>query len=303
MEESKTVITGASGWLGRELIRILVGENGISPLNLHLIASTNKKFEINQNVFFTKKHNEIDESQEVENYFDFAFLTREKINILGPKKYIEANIEVINNSVELVRSLKPKNVILSSSGAVYKIGKNWERASNYLYSDLKILQENKLKEVCSEIGANLTIIRIFNISGNGITKINDFAISQFISKALNNEKIFIESNYLVNRRYCDISQLLNTLISATKSGYSGTIDSTGIKIELRDLAKLVIKELNSASKFEAPEVFNGSSPDNYFSDSEDYSTLLRKCRGERIFSIEEQIQKTMTSMIRPRFSK
>jgi N-acetyl-gamma-glutamylphosphate reductase len=96
MEESKTVITGASGWLGRELIRILVGENRISPLNLHLIASTKKKFEINQNVFFTKKHNEIDESQEVENYFDFAFLTREKINILGPKKYIEANIGVIN---------------------------------------------------------------------------------------------------------------------------------------------------------------------------------------------------------------
>ena len=100
MEESKTVITGASGWLGRELIRILVGENRISPLNLHLIASTKKKFEINQNVFFTKKYNEIDESQEVENYFDFAFLTREKINILGPKKYIEANIGVINNSIE-----------------------------------------------------------------------------------------------------------------------------------------------------------------------------------------------------------
>jgi len=303
MEESKTVITGASGWLGRELIRILVGENRISPINLHLIASTKKKFEINQNVFFTKKHNEIDESQEVENYFDFAFLTREKIDILGPKKYIEANSGVINNSVELVRSLKPKNVILSSSGAVYKIGKNWERASNYLYSDLKILQENKLKEVCSEIGANLTIIRIFNLSGNGITKINDFAISQFISKALNNERISIESNYLVNRRYCDISQLLSTFISATKSGYSGTIDSTGIKIELRDLARLVIKELKSASKFEAPEVFSESSPDNYFSDSEDYSTLLRKCRGERMFSIEEQIQKTMTSMIRARFFK
>ena len=29
MEETKTVITGASGWLGRELIRILVEENKI----------------------------------------------------------------------------------------------------------------------------------------------------------------------------------------------------------------------------------------------------------------------------------
>jgi nucleoside-diphosphate-sugar epimerase len=303
MEETKTVITGATGWLGRELIRILIEENRFSPPNLHLVASTKKKFNINQDIFFTKKHNEIDESHEIENYFDFAFLTREKINILGPKKYREANIGVIHNSVRLVKNLKPKNVILSSSGAVYKIGRNWEWGNNYLYSDLKILQETKLKEVCSEIGANLTIIRIFNISGNGITKINDFAISQFINKALNNEKITIESNYLVNRRYCDISQLLNTFISATKSGFSGTIDSTGIKIELRDLARLVIKELNSESKFQAPEALNGSSPDNYFSDSEDYNILLRKYRGERMFSLEEQIQKTMNSMIRARSSK
>jgi nucleoside-diphosphate-sugar epimerase len=303
MEETKTVITGASGWLGRELIRILVEENKISPLNLHLIASTAKKFKINQNEFITKKYNDINESQEIENYFDFAFLTREKINTLGPKKYTEANIGIINNSVELVKNLKPKNVILSSSGAVYKIGKNWKQAGNSLYSDLKILQEAKLKEVCKEIGANLTTIRIFNLSGNGITKINDFAISQFISKALNNEKISIESNYLVNRSYCDISQLLNTFISATKSGYSGTVDSTGIKIELRDLAKLVIKELKSKSKFEAPEVIKGSLPDNYFSDSEDYSILIRKYCGERTFSIEEQIQKTMTSMIKTRITK
>ena len=303
MEETKTVITGASGWLGRELIRILVEENKISPLNLHLIASTVKKFKINQNKFITKKYNDINESQEIENYFDFAFLTREKINTLGPKKYTEANIGIINNSVELVKNLKPKNVILSSSGAVYKIGKNWKQAGNSLYSDLKILQEAKLKEVCKEIGANLTTIRIFNLSGNGITKINDFAISQFISKALNNEKITIESNYLVNRSYCDISQLLNMFISATKSGYSGTVDSTGIKIELRDLAKLLIKELKSKSKFEAPEVIKGSLPDNYFSDSEDYSILIRKYCGERTFSIEEQIQKTMTSMIKTRITK
>jgi nucleoside-diphosphate-sugar epimerase len=180
--------------------------------------------------------------------------------------------------------------------------KNWKDSINFLYSYLKILQEEKVKEVCNKINSNLIIVRIFNLSGSGITKVNEFAISQFINNALNNKEISINSSYLVNRSYCDISQLLNTLVTAAKNGYIGTLDSTGIKIELRDLAKQVIKELKSKSKFNAPEVIDGSLSDDYFSESKEYSHLLNKFSGGKMFSIEQQIHKTRDGLISTRFS-
>ena len=298
----KTVITGSTGWLGSELTRILIQERNISTSDLNLIASAEKKLQFNEKIILTKTFKNFIKTQDIENYFDFAFLTRDKINLIGPEKYKEANINIINDSVNLIYHLTPKNVILASSGAVYKTGKNWKESSNFLYSDLKILQEEKIKEVCNKINSNLIIIRVFNLSGNGITKVNEFAISQFINNALNNKEIFIKSNYLVNRSYCDISQLLNTLVTAAKNGYSGTLDSTGIKIELRDLAKQVIKELKSKSKFDAPEVINGSLSDDYFSESKEYSHLLNEFSGGKMFSIEQQIHKTRNGLILTRFS-
>jgi nucleoside-diphosphate-sugar epimerase len=297
MGNMKTVITGSTGWLGSELTRILIQERNISTSDLNLIASTEKKLHFNKKIILTKTFKNVTKTQDVANYFDFAFLTRDKIHLIGPEKYKETNIDIINDSVNLIYRLKPKNVVLASSGAVYKTGKNWREASNFLYSDLKILQEEKIKEVCDKINSNLVVIRIFNLSGNGITKVNKFAISQFINNAVNNKEISIKSDYLVNRSYCDISQLLNTLVTAANNGYSGTLDSTGIKIELRDLAKQVIKELKSESKFDAPEVVNGSLSDDYFSESKEYSHLLNKFSGGKMFSIEQQIRRTRSGLI------
>ena len=298
----KTVITGSTGWLGNELTRILIQERNISTSDLNLIASAEKKIQLNEKMILTKTFKNFAKTPNVENYFDFAFLTRDKINLIGPEKYKEANINIINDSVNLIYHLRPKNVVLASSGAVYKIGKNWKESSNFLYSDLKILQEEKIKEVCNKTNSNLIIVRIFNLSGSGITKVNEFAISQFINDALNNKEISINSNYLVNRSYCDISQLLNTLVTAAKNGYTGTLDSTGIKIELRDLAKQVIKELESKSIFNAPEVIDGSLSDDYFSESKEYSYFLNKFSGGKMFSIEQQIHKTRNGLILTKFS-
>jgi len=293
----KTVITGATGWLGNELTRILVSDKKIALSDLYLFSSFEKKIEVNKNHIITKTIDSFNHKQSIENYFDFAFATREKIDLIGPEKYKEVNVKIIDDSVNLIYKSSPKNVILASSGAVYKIGKNWREANNFLYSDLKVLQEEKIREVCAKTNSNLLVIRIFNLSGRGIMKVNDFAISQIINNALINHNIVIKSNYLVSRTYCDITQLLNMLIIASENSYSGTLDSSGIKIELRDLVKKSIEELNSKSEFYAPEIEINSIPDDYFSESKIYNELLMKFLGENIFSIEQQIHKTASGLI------
>jgi nucleoside-diphosphate-sugar epimerase len=296
MDNSKTVITGATGWLGSELSRILVEEHNLSTRQLYFISSANKKKKIGKKTFTTITFRDLDNIEDTENYYDFAFLPRHNIDSIGPKKYREVNEKIIMDSVSSINILRPKNIVLASSGAVYKTGKISEDSNNSLYSDLKIFQEEKIQEVCSKVNSNLITIRIFNLSGNGMPRENTFALSQIIREALNNQKIFIKSNFRVNRSYCDVTQLLRMLVSASNSGYIGTLDSSGIKIEIRDLAEKVVNELKSLSKIHAPDLVSGALPDNYFSESKKYDDLLREYLGEKTLSIKEQIHKTKNAL-------
>ena len=74
---SSITVTGATGWLGKELINVLTNLD-IQNLELDLISSSEREIEVNNRKFktniFTKNR-----LINTDIYFDFAFLTREKI--------------------------------------------------------------------------------------------------------------------------------------------------------------------------------------------------------------------------------
>jgi len=294
LPSSSITVTGATGWLGKELINILTSLN-LENLELDLISSSEQEIEVNKKKFKTNIFTE-NNLIETDIYFDFAFLTREKILTLGQDRYIEMNKSIINNSIDLIERKHPKTVILASSGAVYSQGFNNFKEDNNLYSELKLMQEEKIRATCDDIGVNLIVARIFNLSGNGIKKINTFAIAELISRAFQNQKLHIKSNYLVYRRYCDISQLLNLLLKLHEINFSGIIDSGGIKIELRDLARTIVKQLGSNSELDFSDIGKDSSPDEYFSKSNLYDDLLVKYLSEKPMPISEQITNTKNSL-------
>ena len=291
---SSITVTGATGWLGKELINVLTNLD-IQNLELDLISSSEREIEVNNRKFktniFTKNR-----LINTDIYFDFAFLTREKIRTLGKERYIEMNNSIIHNSIDLIKRKHPKTVILASSGAVYRQGFKHFQEDNNLYSDLKLMQEEKIGEACIDIGVNLIVTRIFNLSGNGINKINTFAIAELISRAFHNQTLQIRSNYLVYRRYCDISQLLNLLLKLHEINFTGTFDSGGVKIELRDLARTIVKQLRSKCELDFADIGKDSPPDEYFSKSNLYEELLVKCLNERPLLISKQIVNTKNSL-------
>ena len=118
MNNSKIVITGATGWLGSELSKILVEEHNLSTRQLHCISTTNRKVKIGKNTFTTITFRDLDKIEDIVNYYDFAFLPRHNIDSIGPNKYKEANEKIVMDSVNAINDLKPKNVVLASSGAV-----------------------------------------------------------------------------------------------------------------------------------------------------------------------------------------
>jgi len=292
--DSSITITGATGWLGKELINVLTNLD-IQDLKLDLISSSEREIEVSNRKFKTNiftKNRFID----TDIYFDFAFLTREKIHTLGKERFMEMNNSIIHNSIDLIKRKHPKTVILASSGAVYRQGLNHFQEDNNLYSDLKLMQEEKIGAVCSDIGVNFIVTRIFNLSGNGINKVNTFAIAELISRAFQNKRLQIRSNYLVYRRYCDISQLLNLLLKLHGRNFTGIFDSGGVKIELRDLARTIIKQLGSNSELDFAAIGKDSSPDEYFSRYDLYEDLLVKYLNEKPLLINKQIANTKNSL-------
>jgi len=294
MEKSKVIISGATGWLGREILQIFSETNFVN-LHLMLITSKDQQVKVKNNIIMAKSFQNFNNSESITNYFDFAFLTKNKLEKIGPEKFKEINLEIIYNSTNLIKRLHPSTVVLSSSGAIYNVKKS--STGEILYSDLKKRQEEMITKACEASGSNLVISRIFNLSGRNISIDSKFAIADLTFKGIRGLDLAIDSNYLVTRRYSDITQLLKLLIKMANRGENSIFDSGGTKIELRVLANEIVRVIKSKSKVIAPEVNGYIQPDNYFSNSFSYEKLLIEILGEESLTIKKQIQNTQNSLL------
>jgi nucleoside-diphosphate-sugar epimerase len=294
MRKSNVLISGATGWLGREILNIF-SETKFEAVKLSLISSKSQDFIAGDNKFEATSFVNYNNSDSIDNYFDFAFLSRSELKKIGPHKFKEINLEIISNSADLIKRYRPKTVVLSSSGAIYKNSKNSEY--KMLYSDLKKIQEDLIISACNLVDSNLIISRIFNLSGRGIPNKGNFAISDLISKGIRNMDLTINSNHLVTRRYSDITQLLKLLVEMADRGQNRVFDSGGLKIELRDLANIIVEVIKCDSKVVAPTLDPSGMQDDYFSNSYEYEKLLSETLGEKSISIENQIENTKNSLM------
>lgn len=287
-------ISGATGWLGRELLQIF-SESGIDLTRLVLISSKNQIININGINFNVSNFNIKRKSNPVDIYFDFGFLTKNQLIRYSPEKFKEINLGIISDSVRLIRSACPRTVVLASSGAVY--GTKNGVFEEFLYADLKRTQEEQIAKACEANGSKLIISRIFNLSGRGISKVSNYAIADLILKAIKNIDLTINSDRIVTRRYCDVTQLLTLLISMSNLNSNRTFDSGGAKIDLKTLAFTIQRLIAPKSKVIFPKSERVLETDDYFSTSNEYEKLLSELLGIKSASIETQILNTMTSLL------
>ena len=288
----RIAITGASGWLGRAAIATLLSKFGTDTVEILAFGRTRKNIRIDEVEIEILPIDELHAIQDVRIFIHLAFKTRDKLAETSISEYARENRLLTELAASYIRNQRPKSVVTISSGAVFN-APNFNKTADSLednpYGFLKIEEEKKLQTECVVAGANLVINRLWGLSGRDVQNPKPFALFDFIDKALRNIPIEINSSYQVWRRYVDARELMELCISIALGGESLIFDSGGPKIEIGELANLVVATLQSSSTVSRSQLTDSNQGDFYYSQSTRYEELFRAYLAREPANIRSQI--------------
>ena len=291
---SKIIISGATGWLGQELLACLEEENsGRSPYEILAISSRAQLLERpSGRSLITQTYDTLQSSDEVEGFVNLAFLTREKVAKIGYEEYVTRNLDLISRACQIITIQRPKWVVLVSSGAIFASKSN-DLETNILenpYGFLKRIEELLISDAALKVGANVVIGRLWGATGRYMPINRAYAISDFISRGMAGEAIEIRSSSPVFRRFCDAGEFMNVLLKLARSGETLTLDSGGPLVEIGDLAALVASHFSEAPVLRATP--NNNLGDDYYPRSMDFENISERLQIS-LSSIDQQVRQTV----------
>jgi nucleoside-diphosphate-sugar epimerase len=188
----------------------------------------------------------------------------------------------------------PKKIILISSGVVSK----YLEGNGPLdpYTEVKILEEKLFNEFAQQTNSKLIILRLWGATGALMTEPLKYAIGNLIHQAETTNQIIINSKTEVFRRYTDATQIFEVLIRAIQMGYSGTLNSGGVMVEIGSLAQR-ISEFYGKSLEIIRNLESGSEPDFYVPTDSEFDELADSV-GVSLLSLEDQIALTAKAVKR-----
>ena len=289
----KILVTGATGWLGKSSINFLLEKN-FAIKNIVAAASANKTMDLGElTTIPVEDFLSLNPNAEIDGIIHLAFLTRDKVDSVTFEKYVKINNKITSKAVDLIKTVKPKWVVNVSSGAVFNSeSKELEQnLENNPYGFLKLIEEKELKMAAHAVGANLVIGRLWGASGRFMQLNRAYALSDFIFQAYKENRIVINSNKTVLRRYVDSEVFMGVLIESALIGRDLVIDSGGPLVEIGELASAV-GEAFKVEEILRPKIFSAET-DDYYPRGEQFSTFAREFNLP-ITDIRQQVANTIT---------
>lgn len=282
-------ITGATGWLARSAIMAIRETYGDTVLpRIKLFSRSASFIELQDGLKMQVESYANLENYHYEFYLPLAFSTREKFFELGQKKYLEVNQDVISQDLRIITSNPEMRVILISSGVVNGLSESQSINPSYrAYAKLKLQQELLYREAANN-DSLLTICRLYSCSSSDLIKIEGYAIASFVAYAMLNKPIHITSSAPVFRNYVDLRQLFVALL---QNNECGLVNTSGPKIEIKDLAKMVIEQLDSSSTLTFSRSAKGALGNIYLSPDNSMFELFSKL-NLGVLTLEDQIINT-----------
>ena len=268
--DDRVLVTGAGGWFGRTAIAMTRG------VGVGLLATGTKDQHIDidgQGQAVQAQSLEAISVFEPTVVIDTAFVTRERLSVLGHKTYVETNQKLIDQSLAIAALPSVRKYIGFSSGATMHLaGHTSFSLEENPYAAQKRIYESKISEMAAELQSNVSVARVWSVTGSYCTKPDSFAFTDLIAQAKLG-LIEIKAKHLVFRRYCAIEDVLALAMLPSPTVSNPIFDTGGDLIEIGDLAKLVIELVNPNAEIRRqidPELHL----DDYHSDNSDWENLV-----------------------------
>ena len=283
----KICVTGATGWLGRELVELVSQVLGDDfNRRVTLVGSNRSILQINEMVYPVISWGEFVDHSDFDLIIHLAYLNQDKCASLGVSKFIETN-RLLTEDTLRVAARSSSSVLLASSGAVKHYSPLISSLNPYeIYAGLKLETENMFAFE-SRI-ENLLIMRIWNVSGKHMLGSNSYALSSFIQQARSRGRIEIRGNSHSTRTYINASEMFQVYLSVGRSFNRSPVDSGGFEISLRDLAICVAK-LEGLNMSSVIETGNDLLPSHYNPDRKFFDEIRLKSKIE-LSDIEMQVK-------------
>jgi nucleoside-diphosphate-sugar epimerase len=292
------VVTGATGWLGRtalhELQRLLGPEAFTSRVRAfasgsRTIASTGFADGIERAIPVAPLAElpDLAARETIEALLHTAFLTREHVGRVGLEAYINVNRGIIDLLCRSLEASPSARAVVISSGAAAALDAT-SCLEKHLHTDPYgvLKREEELR-----VGAftNTLVLRAYAVSGRFMRDPGNFALGDFLLRALEGLPIVIKAPMPVIRGYSHAGDIVNLAFRWLWSDYippAHPIAAVSQEVDLLELARLI------SSLYALPPISSAIdpslSPNRYSADPVSYVNMLNEL-GIVPLSMEKQI--------------
>lgn len=280
--KTRIAITGAAGWLGRELAFRLIPRENFEVLLLGRRSET-----LNLSGVKAQMHEWTDDltaSWAPEMVVHLAYTTRERLDSFGEDAFIAANLELRARIEKMISAQNVRRLVHVSSGAAIS-GNQLD-----LYGQLKKDDEEFYRCLGEATNTEVMTARAWSLSGRFCTKPIEFLFFDVLSQiARGMENITLTAQGEVWRRYVDAGDYLETCVLASLEELCGSIDSTGDLVEAEDLVYQAAQIHGREIRISRPNRLNNASRSSYFSSDPAMESAMQKL-GIRRFTLDQQIR-------------
>ena len=300
------IVTGATGWFGRTALHELQRLLGPEAFSRRVRAFASRSRTIVSTGFADGVERaipvaplaelpELAAYEPIEALLHTAFLTREYVERVGVEAYISVNrgiTDLVCRSLEVAPAAR---AVLISSGAAAALDAV-ACLEDHLHSDpygvLKSEEERRLSEI-----ADTLVLRAYAVSGRFMRDPEQFALGDFLLRALGALPIVIKAPMPVIRGYGHAGDMVNLAFRWLWSEHlppAHPIAAVSQEVELLELASLIssLYDLSPASS----SIDTSLSANRYSADPSTYRNMLYSLQIVPR-SLEEQIFDTACGLI------
>ena len=263
MSKKETIIiTGSSGWLSQNFIRILKNK-----------YNTNKKIITISSQNDWKKINTIDNDIHL---IHNAFVLPQSNKIKTPESYQQKLDALLKDTIEFIKNNNIQSLYYPSSGLV-NIENHKDSEIYSIYKEQKKKEEKQFTELSNQYNFTLVISRIFSLLGPISSQPPKSNFISLITQGIELNKIIIESETDDTHSICFLDHLVYVVIDLlfdSKKGLQYFFDAVDVSISLKDFSLQVANCLNLEEKDIVENFKSNQVARKYVGNDTQYKTLL-----------------------------